>query len=560
MAMMISKFHKLIQSKIVWGAFAFLISIAFVGVYTPGAGDRSRAKREYKENQLAGRLFGEEVTHIELGQAWNGVRVRVAMYSMINPRFPGMSEEQMYNAAWVRLATLKKAEQLGMTAPNEQIRTLIELNPLFQNPQTRQYDPNAYAMFVSQYLPRLQVSPKGFEQIIRENVLIEKVTALHAQAGLVSEEEIKKAFHLYTDLLTVEYASIPRRLAETPDVTEEEAKSYFEQNQEEFRMPEKVRVSYVEFAVADYLDQVEAPDAVVAQAYENNKQRYLKVPAEDAAADAAPEFKPLEDVKDEIAGEIKAKLALKLAKDRAGELVSELADESLTFEKAAQAMELSIVDKVPSFTFTDPVKGIDPTAPFQRAAFSLESDPSHYYSDPVIGRDVIYVLKLEKKYDSFLPAFENVREAATEKAKMAASKKSYLEKAEQVHGEIEAALKEGAPFADLLSKYKMELKTTEPFTISTPLEDEFGQQIKAATARFEKGKLTGLIATSDEFFMAYISEKTPGDETVALPGMRAEITSGIASDKTARLVAAWREGLLKEADFADLSARPTDES
>ena len=563
MAMMISKFHRLIQSKIVWGCFAVLISIAFVGVYTPGAGDRSQAKRAYEENQLAGRLFGEEVTRIEFGQAWNGIRVMVTLYSMIDQRY-GMDEEQMYDAAWVRLATLKKAEQLGMTASNEHIKAMIERNPLFQNRQTGQYDPNAYSMFVNQILPRLRVSPKGFEQVlfeqvIKENVLIEKVTAIPAQGGLVSEDEIKKAFHLYTDLLTVEYAAIPRSLASTPAVTEEQAKSYFESNQEQFRMQEKVRVNYVQFLVADYLDQVEATDEMVAQVYEKNMQRYLKVPAEDAAEDAAPEFKPLEDVKDEIAGEIKTELARRIAADRADELVSELADESMTFEKAAQALELTIVDNAQSFTRTDSVKDIDPTAPFQRAAFTLQDNESHYYSDPIVGRDVVYVLSLVKKYDSFLPKFDTVRDDATESAKIAAAEKAYVEKAEQVHGEIEAALKAGTAFADTLSKYKMEMKTTESFNMTSSLEDEFGREIQAATAPFDQGTLTGLIATPNEFLMAYIAEKIPGDEEVALPGLREELANGIARDKSARLVAAWREALLEEADFEDLTKQRADD-
>ena len=55
MAMMISKFHKIIQSKIVWTAFAVLISIAFVGVYTGSKGSKQQA-RDQQESELAGRL------------------------------------------------------------------------------------------------------------------------------------------------------------------------------------------------------------------------------------------------------------------------------------------------------------------------------------------------------------------------------------------------------------------------------------------------------------------------------------------------------------------------
>ena len=560
MTMMISKFHKLIQSKIVWGAFAVLISVAFVGVYTPGAKSRSEAKRDRKEGQIAGRLFGEEVSRIEFGRAYQSIYV---MYTMMFGRAINVTEEideAFRTAAWQRIATLKKAQQLGMTVTKQQTIDMIQRQPIFQNQQTGQFDKNAYNAFISQFLPRTGLNVKDLENLFSEQVLIEKVSQIPAQGGLVSEEEIKKAFHLYTDMLTVEYASIPRSLSGTPDVSEKEAEDYFDLNQEQFRMPAKVIVNYVQFAVSNYLDQVEATDEMVAQVYENNKQRYLKEPAEGAAVDAAPEFKPLEEVKEEIVGEIKVALARKAAADQADELVSELADESMTFEKVVEALELSIVDNTPAFSLTDPVKGVDPTSPFARDAFALEDDETHYYSDPVVGRDFVYVLSLVKKLDSFLPSFDVVRESATEAAKLAAAETAYIEKSEQVHREIETALKAGTPFADAAGKQKLELKTTAPFNVTSRLEDEFGQEIKVATARFEQGTLTGLIATPDEFIVAYIAEKELGDEAVALPGMRAELASGIGNEKSTQLVAAWRESLLDEAGFEDLMKRADDES
>lgn len=559
MAMMISKFHKIIQSKVVWGAFAVLISVAFVGVYTPGAGDRSKAKQDRQRSQLAGRLYGEDISNEEFGQAWAGTRVMAGMYRIIDSRF-NITDDQMIQAAWQRLATLKKAEQLGMTVQDEQTIALIQRHPLFQNQETGQYDPNIYTMFVNQILPQLRMTQQGFLKIFEENVLIEKVSAIPAQGGLVSDEEIKKEFHLYTDLLTVEYASIPRSLAAAPKTTEEGAKNYYMLNKEEFLMPANVLVHYVQFPVADFLDQVEVTEEMVAQAYEENKQRYLKDPAEDAAADAAPEFKPLEEVKDEIVADLKTWLARKAAAEQADELVAELADPSMTFETAAEQAGLEIVANTPRFGQTDLVKGVDPTAPFARDAFMLNDDETHYYSDPVIGRDFVYVIALKQKYDAFLPAFDVVADAALEAAKLADAETAYIEKAEQIHREIQTALKSETSFAEAVKKQKLELQTTVPFNATSNLEDEFGREIMMSTIRFEKGTLTDLIATPDEFLVAFVAEKVPGDEATALPGMRDELANSIGNEKASRLVNAWRDGLLEEAGFEDLMPRSDDES
>ena len=59
------------------------------------------------------------------------------------------------------------------------------------------------------------------------------------------------------------------------------------------------------------------------------------------------------------------------------------ADASANFDQVTAAAGLKIVANTPAFSATDSVKGVDPTAPFARAAFGLQKDETHYYSDPV---------------------------------------------------------------------------------------------------------------------------------------------------------------------------------
>jgi len=559
MAMMISKFHKIIQSKIVWGVFAFLICVAFVGVSAPGSRSRKAARREQKAAQLAGRLFGEEVSRIEFARAYQSIRLNYTMqYGSF--RITPEIDEVLVSSAWKRIAMLKKARQLGMAVSPEQNVAIIQSQSIFQNQQTGQFDSNAYNAILQQIRSLTGMMPKDVENHFAEEALLIKVARIPVQGALVVDEEIQKAFHLYTDKLTVEYAAIPRSLADTPEVTEEEAKNYFALNREEFRMPEKRIVDYVQFAVADHLEGAEITDEMVLEFYENNKQRFLKQPADAAAPDAAPEYQPLEEVKDSITEQIQQALARKAAADLADGLVSDLADETTTFEKATQKLGLEIIDNTPAFTLAETVEGIDTTAPFQRAAFMLENDATHYYSDPVVGRDFVYVISLTKIFESFPPAFDVVRKDVFESAKVAAAERAYAEKVEQIHGEIKDALKAGAAFADAVAKYKLELKKTEPFDFSTSLEDEFGQQIKGAAILYGEGDLADLVATPDEYLVAYVAEKTAGDEATTLPGMRDELAGNVGNEKATLLIAAWQDALLEEAGFEDLLIRADDES
>ncbi len=558
MTMMISKFHKLIQSKIVWGAFALLISVAFVGMSMPNS-QRTAAKRDRAAAQRAGMLFGEEVSRMEFTKAYQSIRLNYTLeYGLF--RVTDEIQKIFETAAWQRIAMLKKAQQLGMVVTPEQNIHIIQQQAIFQNQQTGQFDPNVYNTMLQQVQSLTGMTPQNVEVHFAEEVLLSKVASIPAQSAVVTEAEIKKAFHRYTDKLTVEYAAIPRSLSKAPKVSDKDAQNYFALNPEEFRMPEKAIVDYVQFSVIDYLEQTEVSEEMALEFYEHNKQRFVKQPSEDASLDAVPEFRPFEEVKSEITERIQMQMARSLATDQADELVAELADESATFKSVSQKLGMKIVDNTPAFTMVDSVKGVDPTAPFQHAAFALEKDETHYYSDPVVGRDYVYVLSLTKKLPSFLPSFDIVREAATESAKITALEGAYIKKAQQVYGEIRAAIQAGKSFADAIGKYKLKPTTTEPFDFTTELEDEFSQQIKEATALYNQGQLADLIGTPDEYLVAYVTEKILGNETTVLPGMRDELASRIANEKAAQLVSAWKNALLEEAGFEDLLIRASDES
>lgn len=319
-------------------------------------------------------------------------------------------------------------------------------------------------------------------------------------------------------------------------------------------MPEKAIVHYVQYPVTDYTNNVTIPEGMATSFYESNKQRYVKPAAPGEAAGAEPEYQPFEEVEASINKIIISELARRDAIAEADALVAQLSDESTTFEQAAAKVGRTIVDNTPAFGATDRVKGVDPTAPFARSAFTLEKDKTHYYSDPVAGRDTVYVISLVKKLDAFLPDVEVVMAEAMESAKIAASETAYVEKAEGLHEEIKAALAAGTSFEEALSKYNLTTTKTAAFDATTPLENEFGREIQGATISLDSGELADLISTPGDFLVAYVQEKVAGDEAATLPAMRDELTNGIRNEKSARLAAAWQEALLKEAGFEDLRA------
>ncbi len=550
MAMMISKFHKLVGSKKVWTVFAVLISIAFVVAFSGGGFSKKKAQSATAQ-KLAGKLYGQEITRNEFSREYQNAYLMLVLNAGRRIDINQQVDRYLREQAWQRLAILQKAGQMGLTTTQEQLKEAIRQNPFFQNQQTGAFDRAAYDRFFSQILPSigLRISPEDFQHLITGNLLVDKVSAMAAQSALVTDAEVDHAFHIYSDKLTVQYATIPRSLVATPKTTEEDAKAYYDAYPQQFACPDMVKVRYVEFPTADYADETEVTDALVSQVYEAQKQRFVI----EGTEGEDPAYQPLAEVKDLLVADITAELARRKAANQAGLFASKLSSQATSFDELAKAAGKSI-STTPPFALTDSVRGIDPTAQtrFAQTAFSLQDDPNHYYSDPVVGQDSVYILVLSNKMPSFLPEFEVVAEDAASAAAIAAVEKAYMELAEELHANLESALKTGAAFADLIAKAGLELTTTAPFSVAEPPADELEQQILPQTVLFDAGTLVSLIPTEDEFLIAYIASKEAADRVMADPMVVDQIRASVQNDKATLLRTAWRESILEEAGLEDL--------
>ena len=95
MAMLISKFHRLIQSRLLWGAFLVVIVFSFViwGTKMPGAA------RQEREDRAEGMLDGKPVTPEEFRKAYFNSRLAIGL--MLN-RMPPPSAELEKELAYTK--------------------------------------------------------------------------------------------------------------------------------------------------------------------------------------------------------------------------------------------------------------------------------------------------------------------------------------------------------------------------------------------------------------------------------------------------------------------------
>ena len=312
MAMLISKFHRLIQSKVVWYVILVIIVIAFVGLYIQWPGDEERAAAA----NSAGMLNGEHVPNQEFQNAYANTWLAVALAAGGRPNLNGDLSDRLKDASWQRLITLRKARELGLTASDNEVRMAIAGNPGFAD--NGQFSPQRYMAFAQGFLRQeLGISGARFEEHVREEIILQKLQRMVSQSVLISPYELQRTFSTLVDTFDLEFAMITTNdVKKTVRPARKELQTFFEQDPKAFTLPARVKVKYAAFPIADYMADFSFSDDEVAEYYEDNLDDYTEtvtttnqVPlltsaeGEEAFEDQVREeqvITPLEEVQDEI--------------------------------------------------------------------------------------------------------------------------------------------------------------------------------------------------------------------------------------------------------------------
>jgi len=540
MTMMISKFHKLIQSKVVWYIVLGVIVIAFVGFFTPTMGNKVAKKKK----QYVGEMFGKKISRQDYSQAHQHATIWYILSTGRQPKAPeqlAALEEQ----AWQRLIILHKAVEQKVMVSNQEIIQQIQRMPIFMN-QQGVFDKNTYNTVLGQIgIPSTQV-----ENTVREQVVLQKMAYSPAQAALISPRELERAYHMYSDRIILDYAVFTSEML-NPDVpvSREEAEAFFAENREGFLIPAKVRVSYVEYPVTDFLEQAEIPEGAALQFYNQNLDRYRIETTGDVAA---VEYKAFENVEAEITGIIAQYGARRLAVEAATSLVADIApkaqNDSPDFKGAVTAAGLT-AKTLPAFGPSDELPGIDATSPFKKAALGLQDDIYSSFSDAVIGKDSVYVISLEQRYDSFLPDFGVVEKEATEAARAHAAGEAGAVRVIEIRDAIAAALQTGSDFKAAVEPYGIEVQSSEEFDLTSPPETDYADALMRASIDMKQGAFCKMVSVEEGVLFAYVARRTAIDSDIGLPALREELIQGLSGVRAQRLAADWQQQMAEDAEF-----------
>lgn len=252
------------HKKNIMAATLWLVIPSFVLLY--GYGQCAAPQ----QMQWVAKVNGEEVSSHEWQFQQDDIRRRIEQQNPDASIDAETVRKQALNQAIVTTLLRQTAKQWGVDTTDEEIIQNIRSTPAFQ-------DENGN-FNVSTYRTLLQyngLSPVLYEEQQRDYMTLGKVRYLAASSSFragsqLSESEEREKVSMDVDYLAFE----PSKYTEEVEVDDAELASFFQENIEDYRVPEQRRAAYVFFPASDHIDDVSSTDSRLERFFNQNPQNY----------------------------------------------------------------------------------------------------------------------------------------------------------------------------------------------------------------------------------------------------------------------------------------------
>lgn len=521
--MFIYHFNRLIRNRLVWLAFALIISFAFLSVDScvsnPGGP---------RDANSAGRLAGKPVDQDAYAYAEmfvRGGRNRTADAD------PAMVDTQI----WRHLAAVRGARAMGLVSSDDEIRQTIRELPGFST--GGHFDSRLYRATIAR---NLGVTPGVYERLMADQISLSKLAATVGSANWIAPMELNDELAAWTDLLTVQYAVVSNRFAEAAiSLSDTELRAFYDEHADVFALPDRVGVHFASTPASNFLDRVTVPEEDIEEFYDNNASRYTYTSTNDTL-----ETRQLAEVRDEIAAELALDEARFAAVTNAALFIEQLGLADLQeFTWRAKARHMSVRPS-PLFAMEEEVPGIEPEAQseFRETAFDLDPARADARFAVVRGKHLVYILQAWTNSPAHTPPFEQVVAQVRPMALAQARAKAFDGAAGKIREEIAASLAGGTNFSAAAQARADNVSTALTFSVQTSTRSDLphAQTLLPAAMRLRAGELSEPLPIPEGALLVFVADRRPGD-TLSAEMLRPQLRAELERRRGGNLFSDWME-------------------
>ena len=529
--MLISKFNKLIHNKLVWAAFAILVSLSMVGLFAPTVGDNGGS-----DNRI-GTLFGDPVMRDEL--------VRAKMFAEGFQPTRGGEEEQarMQEQAWQRMAIVRYARTLGVTVSDQEVTETIIRDKAFA--VNGSFNRERYQQLIEN---QMRVPMKVFEDYLREELLLNKMQMLTGSSLWIAPYELAQSVARLTDRFTVDIVELTvSNLASNVTASDGDVRAFYDGNPSLFNAPELRSVVYVEWPLDELAKTVNVSEVQIQALYDRNIENYRN-----PETNAPSPFKPLSEVEDELRKEVAATEARSIASDYAMQFVNSLRmvdyGDAVSIHTVAAELKMNVYTTT-LFSAVEPPSHISDGDLFSQAAFQLDAkDPSTSYSRAVVGDAAVYIMAWNTNRPAYLLTYDEVKDRARKLADQDAQNRAFETRLTDLQKQLSALTSTGTPFKVASESLKLSVKTVGPFSIydSSAEEVDYFADIMPAVITLNAGQMSAPVRTDEATLLIHLVSREAGDQAEAI-ALKPDVNRMLQSTRMRTHFAAWSKALLANA-------------
>ncbi|QGU09705.1 peptidylprolyl isomerase [Leclercia sp. J807] len=224
----------------------------------------------------AAKVNDQEISRGQFENAFAGERNR--MQQQLGDRFSELAANEGYMKN-LRQQTLNRlidealldqyARELGLSISDDQVKSAIFATPAFQN--NGKFDNTRYTAIVNQ----MGMTPDQYAQALRNQLTTQQLINAVVGTDFMLKGEADELATLVAQQRVVREATFDvNALAAKQQASDEEVKSYYEQNKNNFTAPEQFRVSYIKLDAAAM--QENATDAEIQSYYDQHQDQFTQ--------------------------------------------------------------------------------------------------------------------------------------------------------------------------------------------------------------------------------------------------------------------------------------------
>ncbi|MGD9764305.1 MAG: peptidyl-prolyl cis-trans isomerase [Candidatus Binatia bacterium] len=458
--------------------------------------------------QIAARVNDEIITRKDFERAYENL---TKFYQQVSPESSPPADMLQAQAIEQLISTelfLQEADRLGLEVDESELRDWIAARPEFE--VDGRFNKDAYI----EVLRQNGLKPSDYEELQRRSLLVNKLQTVLRQGVQVSPQEAKDRFRFDNERLNLSFVRVPAsKFVDQVTLSDADLQTYYAENMEQYREPERVRVQVLEFRPQDFAARVTPSDADVQTYYDAHLEEYTK-PEEVRARHIMIRVAPTAGEAEKAAA--RQQIEGLLAQAKGGADFSTLAKEHSQDPSAENGGDLGRFGR----------GALDPT--FEAAAFALEPGQ---ISDVVETESGLHIIKLEEKTAAHQEPLEAVKPAIIEMLKTQQARQLALHRVEAAH----ERLLDGETLEKVAADEGLTVQTPPPFAEQEPIAG-MGDRPEVVKQAFdtEPGQVSEIASDANGYAIVSVVERLPSG-LPTLEQVRGNVETDLRTKKAAEL-------------------------